>query len=125
MAPSPSPPPKQDGCMYMFGGVKDFAENTRTARITKVWLGVARLWDMCLEALRHYRHKLPPLPPAACEGNRVAVHSKLQSLLSHTQGEEDVALRRRLQHSDENEEVRGTTSLNESFMPQLCEYYSK
>ncbi|XP_037778677.1 kelch domain-containing protein 10-like [Penaeus monodon] len=54
----------EDGCMYMFGGVKNLEENKRTARITKVWLSVGKLRDMCWEALCHYTPTLPSLPPA-------------------------------------------------------------
>lgn len=50
--------------MYMFGGVKNLEENKRTARITKVWLSVGKLRDMCWEALCHYTPTLPSLPPA-------------------------------------------------------------
>lgn len=50
--------------MYMFGGVKNLEENKRTARITKVWLSVRKLRDMCWEALCHYNPTLPSLPPA-------------------------------------------------------------
>lgn len=57
--------PHQEGCMYIFGGVKDLNENIRTARITKVWLGVAKLRDMCWEALCHYCPNLPSQPPSA------------------------------------------------------------
>ncbi|KAG0725643.1 Kelch domain-containing protein 10 [Chionoecetes opilio] len=54
-----------EGCMYIFGGVKDLSENIRTERINKVWLGVARLRDMCWEALCHYCPNLPSQPPSA------------------------------------------------------------
>uniref|UniRef100_A0A0P4WED7 Kelch domain-containing protein 10 n=1 Tax=Scylla olivacea TaxID=85551 RepID=A0A0P4WED7_SCYOL len=55
----------EEGCMYIFGGVKDLTQNTRSAYINKVWLGVARLRDMCWEALCHYCPNLPSLPPSA------------------------------------------------------------
>ncbi|KAG7170917.1 Kelch domain-containing protein 10-like 1 [Homarus americanus] len=54
----------EDGCMYMFGGVKNLEDNKRTARVTKVWLNVGKLRDICWEALCHYTPKLPSLPPS-------------------------------------------------------------
>lgn len=50
--------------MYIFGGVKDLRDNKRSARVTKVWLKVAKLRDICWEALCHYTPSLATLPPA-------------------------------------------------------------
>lgn len=49
----------------MFGGVKNLEENKRTSRVTKVWLCVGKLRDICWEALCHYTPNLPSLPPSA------------------------------------------------------------
>ncbi|XP_068224111.1 kelch domain-containing protein 10-like [Palaemon carinicauda] len=52
------------GCMYMFGGVKNLEEEKRTARVTKVWLVIGKLQDICWDALCHYAPNITSLPPA-------------------------------------------------------------
>ncbi|XP_076058838.1 kelch domain-containing protein 10-like isoform X2 [Oratosquilla oratoria] len=55
----------EEGCMYIFGGVKNLEANERTARIFKVWLRVAKLRDICWEAMCFYNPHLPHKSPAA------------------------------------------------------------
>ena len=50
--------------MYMFGGVKNLEEEKRTARITKVWLVIGKLQDICWDALCHYMPNITSLPAA-------------------------------------------------------------